>query len=97
MARLYRKRPLRLVGMGPRIRACRLKHGFTQRALAERLQCTETTVYLLERDGVRDARASLMLDCARVLGVTVDWLLSGDAGEAIGAACGLDASRDVQS
>ena len=75
MARHYRKKPARMLGIGPRVHACRKQAQLSQQALAALVGCTPNTIHFLETGLVHDPHVSLILECARTFGVTTDYLL----------------------
>ena len=66
--------------LGARIAALRRSAGWNQAELARRLQISPSAVGMYEQ-GRREPSADLLVAMARVLGVSVDYLLTGSAGE----------------
>lgn len=62
--------------LGLRIAALRRDAGWSQSELARRLQISPSAVGMYEQ-GRREPSAQLLVDMARVFGVTVDYLLTG--------------------
>ena len=67
--------------LGFRIAALRREAGLSQSELAEKLQVSPSTVGMYEQ-GRREPSAQMLLTISRVLGVSVDYLLSGSVSEA---------------
>ena len=66
--------------LGQRIAALRRSAGWNQAELARRLQISASSVGMYEQ-GRREPSAELLVSIARVLGVSVDYLLTGTPGE----------------
>ena len=66
--------------LGFRIAALRREAGMSQSQLAKLLQVSPSTVGMYEQ-GRREPSADMLLKLARVLGVSVDYLLSGNVSE----------------
>ena len=66
--------------LGARIAALRRSAGWNQAELARRLQISPSAVGMYEQ-GRREPSADLLVAMARVLGVSVDYLLTGSPGE----------------
>ena len=64
--------------LGPRIAALRRAAGLSQGELAERLQVSTSAVGMYEQ-GRREPSAETLVALARTFGVTVDYLLTGQA------------------
>ena len=62
--------------LGPRIAALRKAAGWNQSELASRLQISPSAVGMYEQ-GRREPSADTLVAMARVLGVSVDYLLTG--------------------
>ena len=65
-----------MVMLGARIAALRKQTGWNQAELAQRLQISPSAVGMYEQ-GRREPSADTLVDMARVLGVSVDYLLTG--------------------
>ena len=65
-----------MVMLGARIAALRRQAGWNQAELAQRLQISPSAVGMYEQ-GRREPSADTLVDMARVLGVSVDYLLTG--------------------
>lgn len=63
--------------IGKYIRDCRKEQGFTQEYIAEKLEISDRAVSKWER-GINMPDASLMLNLSKLLGITVNELLSGE-------------------
>lgn len=63
--------------LGARIAALRREKGMNQAQLASKLKISPSTVGMYEQ-GRREPSAEMLLSMARTLGVTVDYLLSGE-------------------
>jgi len=68
------------VTLGERIRARRLERGWTQDELAERSRISKGFLSDLE-NSKRGVNADKLLDVARVLGVSIDFLMTGSEEE----------------
>ena len=66
--------------LGFRIAALRREAGLSQSELAKLLQVSPSTVGMYEQ-GRREPSAEMLLNLSRVLGVSVDYLLSGSVSE----------------
>ena len=64
--------------LGPRIAVLRRAAGLSQGELARRLQVSPSTIGMYEQDR-REPSAELLVAMARIFGVTVDYLLTGQA------------------
>lgn len=64
--------------LGPRIAALRRAAGLSQGELAERLQVSTSAVGMYEQ-GRREPSVETLVALARTFGVTVDYLLTGQA------------------
>lgn len=64
--------------LGPRIAALRRKAGMSQAELAHRLKLSPSAVGMYEQ-GRREPSVETLVDMASALGVTVDFLLTGQA------------------
>ena len=64
--------------LGPRIAALRRAAGLSQGELASRLQVSTSTVGMYEQSR-REPSAETLVALARIFGVTVDYLLTGQA------------------
>lgn len=64
--------------LGPRIAALRRASGLSQGELAERLQVSTSAVGMYEQ-GRREPSVETLVALARTFGVTVDYLLTGQA------------------
>ena len=60
---------------GDRLRKARKRLRLSQRDLAKQLGITATDVYRVERGLVKDPHSSRVVEFARALGVTTDYLL----------------------
>ena len=67
--------------MGARIAALRRKCGLSQAELAQLLQCSPSAVGMYEQ-GRREPAVDTLVRMAEVLGVSTDYLLTGQAGDA---------------
>jgi transcriptional regulator with XRE-family HTH domain len=65
--------------LGARIAALRRAAGWNQAELAQRLQISSSAVGMYEQ-GRREPSADILVRMARVLGVSVDYLLTGTPG-----------------
>ena len=65
--------------MGARIAALRRAAGWNQAELAQRLRISPSAVGMYEQ-GRREPSADMLVQIARVLGVSVDYLLTGASG-----------------
>jgi len=66
--------------LGFRIAALRREAGMSQSDLAKQLQVSPSTVGMYEQ-GRREPSAEMLVNLSRVLGVSVDYLLTGSASE----------------
>ena len=64
--------------LGPRIATLRRAAGMSQGDLAQRLQVSSSTVGMYEQ-GRREPSAETLVALARIFGVTIDYLLTGQA------------------
>lgn len=64
--------------LGPRIAALRRAAGLSQGELARRLQVSPSAIGMYEQ-GRREPSSEILVALARTLGVTVDYLLTGQA------------------
>ena len=71
--------------LGARIAALRKSAGWNQAELARRLQISPSAVGMYEQ-GRREPSGELLVSISRVLGVSVDYLLTGSPAEAEAAA-----------
>jgi transcriptional regulator with XRE-family HTH domain len=62
--------------LGNRIAALRQQCGLSQKALAERLQVSASTIGMYEQ-GRREPSADRLVDMAAIFGVSTDYLLTG--------------------
>ena len=62
--------------LGPRIAVLRRASGLSQGELAQRLQVSPSAIGMYEQ-GRREPSAELLVAMARIFGVTVDYLLTG--------------------
>ena len=65
--------------MGARIAALRRQAGLSQAELAQRIRVSPSAVGMYEQ-GRREPSADMLVQIARVLGVSVDYLLTGASG-----------------
>ena len=65
--------------LGARIAALRRAAGWNQAELAQRLQISPSAVGMYEQ-GRREPSAEMLVQLSRVLGVNVDYLLTGQSG-----------------
>lgn len=65
--------------LGARIAALRRAAGWSQGQLAEKLQVSPSAVGMYEQ-GRREPSTALLVELARLFGVTVDYLLTGKPG-----------------
>lgn len=65
--------------LGARIAALRRAAGWNQAELAQRLRISPSAVGMYEQ-GRREPSAEMLVQLSRVLGVNVDYLLTGEAG-----------------
>ena len=70
------------VDLGRRIRKQRTQRGWTQEALAERVNVSTSFVGHVERD-TRKASLETLVAMANVLGVSLDYLLSGSMNNSV--------------
>ena len=70
------------VDLGRRIRKQRTQRGWTQEALAERVNVSTSFVGHVER-GTRKASLETLVAMANVLGVSLDYLLSGSMNNSV--------------
>jgi transcriptional regulator with XRE-family HTH domain len=73
------------MAVGKRVKARREELGWTQETLAARAGISKSFLSDIE-NGKRNIGAETLLDLARVLGRSLDYLMTGDAGEATDAA-----------
>lgn len=66
--------------MGPRIAALRRQAGMSQADLARQLGCSASAVGMYEQ-GRREPPSDLLVQLARIFGVTTDYLLTGSIRE----------------
>ena len=71
------------VDMGKRIFLCRKKLGLTQEELAEKMNVSTQTISYAER-GSKAMRPENLVKLSRILGVTTDYLLTGEKPSAKG-------------
>ncbi len=69
-----------MAGVGERIKARRLELGWTQDQLAQKAGISKSFLSDLE-NGKRSVGAENLLDIARALGVSIDYLMTGEASE----------------
>ena len=69
-----------MAGVGERIKARRLELGWTQDQLAQKAGISKSFLSDLE-NGKRSVGAENLLDIARALGVSIDFLMTGEASE----------------
>jgi transcriptional regulator with XRE-family HTH domain len=65
--------------LGPRIAALRRSAGFSQAELAQKLQMSPSAVGMYEQ-GRREPSAQILVEMAKLFGVSTDYLLTGRAG-----------------
>lgn len=70
------KRKLRYDTFGERLRSARLSEKLSRRELAEKTHCCTYTIEGYERDGINPS-LFITADIAKVLGVTIDYLVYG--------------------
>jgi len=70
------------IDLGRRIRKQRMMHGWTQEALAERVNVSTSFVGHVER-GTRKASLETLVSIANTLDVSLDYLLSGSLNNSV--------------
>jgi transcriptional regulator with XRE-family HTH domain len=64
--------------MGARLRAARTLRGLTQEALASAIKTSTFSVSKYERGELTNPQTDTLCGIARVLGVSLDWLVLGE-------------------
>lgn len=64
--------------LGERIRAARDAKDFSQRDLAERAGLTHGWVFQVEAGTIKNPRYKTVAACAKALGVSLQWLMTGE-------------------
>ena len=78
-----------------RLRECRLKKGFTQKEMADRLECTVVT-YQRYESGVREPSILILKKLSSILKVSIDYLVDNYGIETEAYECRLiEASRNA--
>lgn len=63
--------------LGQRLRAARMAHGLTLQQVADAVGCTKAYIWELESRPDQRPSARRMIDIARLLGVSVEYLIDG--------------------
>jgi transcriptional regulator with XRE-family HTH domain len=61
--------------LGERLKAQRLRRGYTQSQLAEEAKVSQGLIARIENNHVKDPSSGVLRRIARVLGCSIDWLV----------------------